>query len=419
MQRPSGHTSLPSGIIALLIGLAASVIALVLASVAPAGQPYDEPAHYANVLHYATFGSLPVLGEPGVRYEGQMGPGYYFPAAAILHVTETVTDALSGLKVLRLTGVAMVPVLAVATHAVVRSLGASRGQALLATALVSFNPGMLAIAASVQNDYLCFVVGAIASLVAIRSLTHDDRWRVVVLTGLLMGIAVLVKVFALGLLFGYVVAVMADSRSTLMIRLTRVGVVGASAMAVCGWWFIRNLRLYGDLTGSSAVERTGVSFPPLQFDGGHSFIAWLQSLVAYAFAPTEYYRNAFEVPTLGKAVAVACTIALLVCVIVGFVGGGSGRAKAAVRHEPGTCFALVAVLTVVGLYVVAAWSLQSIAPRLTFVVAPLAVYLLVRACHRPAGRAILWGTCALFVCADVWLVGMLQQLPSQQGTFPG
>ena len=31
-------------------------------------------------------------------------------------------------------------------------------------------------------------------------------------------------------------------------------------LAVCGWWFVRNVVLYGDPTAASAVARTGVSF---------------------------------------------------------------------------------------------------------------------------------------------------------------
>ena len=53
------------------LAVAAGAFGLAAALVVPAGLPYDEPAHWSNALYYAENLGPPVLGDPGVTYEGQ------------------------------------------------------------------------------------------------------------------------------------------------------------------------------------------------------------------------------------------------------------------------------------------------------------------------------------------------------------
>ena len=85
----------------------------------PLGLPYDEPAHWGTVLAYASGHGLPLLGDPGVPYEAQMGPVYYTLAAVLLGVTGGA-DQPGAPTILRVAGVALMPVLVLLTYRIGR-----------------------------------------------------------------------------------------------------------------------------------------------------------------------------------------------------------------------------------------------------------------------------------------------------------
>lgn len=392
-------------------------LALLLALLVPPGQPYDEPAHHANAIYYAHEHRLPVLGEPGVHYEGQMGPGYYLPAAVLLSVSGTTEDPAAGLRLLRLAGVFLVPLVGGGTYLLARRLGAMRAPSLLAASAVAVNPTMLAVAGSVQNDYLSIAVGLVGALVALRAIRPSSAWWWSAAAGVVIGLAVLVKVFAGGLIVGLVVALLADRSRPLTARLVRGFSALVGAALVSGWWFVRNLRLYGDLTGASAVERTGVSFPPLQLDGLGSMIAWTGSLVSYAFAPTEYYRSAFDAPLPVKVLAVLLTACVVAAAVLPLLGDRRRRVVATAA-QPEILFAATSVVIVVTVYAIAAWTRQAIAPRLVFVVAPLAAALVARACVGRRQLHILGLVVAGSLMLDVWLLSAVASVPTNPSLFP-
>lgn len=410
MRSPGGRVLWP-----VLLAVALGVL---LVLVVPPGQPYDEPAHHANVVHYAEHHRMPVLGEPGVTYEGQMGPGYYVPAAILLTATGTTDDPHAGLLVLRFAGLLLVPVLAMATYRLATGLGAPTGLAALAAALMVLNPSVLAISASVQNDLLSITVAAVAALVCLRALRPEAGVRTSLAAGALIGVAVLVKVFAGGLLVGFIAASLVAVGQSWRVRWTRAGAAVVAMAGLSGWWFLRNLRLYGDLTGAAGTEAAGATFPPLAFDGVGSLLRWGRSLISYGFAPTEYYRNAFDAPFVIKGAAVLVTITLVA--LVGWrVLVGRDAVRAVVSREPRVVFALVSVLVVVGVYAVAVWTVQAIAPRLMFVAAPLALGLLARM-GAARGTALRLGLVllGLFVLVDIWLLVQLAGTVADPALFP-
>lgn len=398
-----------------LVCVGALALAWQLSVVVPPGLPYDEPAHHDNVAYYASEGRLPVLGEPGVEYEGQMGPVYYVLGALLLRITGTTEAPFAALEVLRLAGLVLVPVLGWLTYRLARDLGASTSPAALASGLVVLNPTLLAVSASAQNDYLCVVVAAAAALTALSALRAGGPGRAL-LVGALIGVAVLVKVFAGALLIGFVVALLMDRRRPYRPRIIEAATATVGTAVVSGWWFGRNLVLYGDLTGSSAVDRTGVSFAPLDYDGVGSVLGWGRSLVSYAFAPTEYYRNFFEAPVVVKASAVLLTAAGLVLV----AGALASRVRARRRQasDPAVVFAVTSVVVVVVVYAVAAWTTQAIAPRLVAVAAPLALALVARSARtrtREVTMAVMLVGCLVL---DVWLITAVMSIPVVPDVFP-
>ena len=278
----------------------------------------------------------------------------------------------------------------------------------MAAALVALNPTLLAIGSSVQNDYLCITLATAASLVVVRAL-QDGRSGVLGFAGAgaLIGLAVLTKVFAVGLLAGVLVALALDRGRPARARLTASLSAVAAFAAVAGWWFVRNLLLYGDLTGAAGVARAGYSFPPLRLDGASSVAAWLQTLVSYVFVPTEYYRNAFDAPLFLRVAAVLLTAAAVALVGTHIVSRRSAL-WATLQARPDRTYVWSSIAVTCAGYAVAAWTIQGIAPRLAFVVAPLASVVVVAAvlasAHLRRGATVLALLVGTYLLTGFWLL---------------
>lgn len=125
--------------------------------------------------------------------------------------------------------------------------------ALLAAALVAFNPMALFINASVNNDNLLMLlstVALIATLHLMQPAVTRYEWKAAGL-GLLLGLAALTKlsglvlwpIAALGVAWG-------AWRARDWRRFVLSGaLIGATALLVSGWWYWRNYQLYGEWTG--------------------------------------------------------------------------------------------------------------------------------------------------------------------------
>lgn len=303
---------------------ALGVIALVGAAfvaIMPPGLPYDEPAHWLNVQWWLDHWTMPVIGEPGTSYEAQMGPVAYAVYAVVawpfraLWGDEAAFYAARALGVTQLIALALI--LAVAAR---RALRARRGVATLVVLAVGLNPMLLAVSTSVQNDTVSLVLGASALLVAVA---RDGRSRAIA-AGVLLGLAILTKVTVWPIAIGIAVA-LAVRR-----RWSSLAIVAATSLLVSGWWFVRNLALYGDVTGRAAVEAAGYEFPPL--DAGPASLA--RHVVTYLWLPTEYVRNVVVSPTVIDAVVLLLTVI-----------AGVGLALFALRRRRDRRVALASVVT--------------------------------------------------------------------------
>ncbi len=131
------------------------------------------------------------------------------------------------------------------------------GIALAMMAFVAFIPQFLYLSSTVSNDNLVILVASWA-LVLLASWLRGPRlptWGQVGTMGALLGLAVLAKLSGV-LLWPLVAAVLIwlawrvrDPR-----WLAKAGILCFTiALAVCGWWLVRNQVLYGDLTASQAL----------------------------------------------------------------------------------------------------------------------------------------------------------------------
>lgn len=258
-----------------------------------------EPVPDDERLVVAPDTALPEPGRGGANLDAvdqmtQHPPLYYAAAAAWLHATGTAEGRWDHLLLsLRLLGVLLlvpVPLLAAATASTL--LGdrpGARPAALVAAAGVLFVPMSAHILSSVTNDALVTLAGAVIVWLTARVLTGDLRWRTATGLGLALGVGLLTKVMAAFavpmVILAYVLAggagrlVVADLRRTWWPRAARVLVVGLIAFAVGGWWWLRNLLVFG------AVQPVGIPqrWEPVPNAGLGHFVTTVVTAVTRSF----------------------------------------------------------------------------------------------------------------------------------------
>lgn len=375
-----------------------SALAGTYAFVVPRGLPYDEPSHWAYVRYLADHWSMPVIGDPSVGYEAQMGPVAYLPGAALLAGARLLgwSDDEAFLAV-RLLGAGLLFGLFVAARSLAMAAvpHAPGWAATIGAGIAVFNPMVVAMSMSVQND-----TGSLLLLMALLMLAcrqaSPPRLPTALGIGGLAGAVLLAKV---SLTPAVTVALL-----WFLIRFRRSGLrpvllMAASAAAVSGWWFVRNLSLYGDVTGRTAVNRLGLEFRPLGWDS--STIGHLgRSVVVYLTLPVEYYRNTIQGPGLVEAIAAAMVIFVAVA--------GSLALRAQRRSE-------LRLLMAVGAVSVLAWSatavwVQAVAFRTAYGVLPLWAAAGVAALYRRRSRwsiGLVVGIALSILSLHVWVLTAL------------
>ena len=122
--------------------------------------------------------------------------------------------------------------------------------ALLAAALVAFNPQFLHMSGAITNDIMAAALGGLAIWYLARLIVapRQNLWHYVGL-GILWGLLTLAKLS--GLAFGGVIliglAIIAWQQRAWFPFLVGGTVTTASAFIISGWWFGRNLLYYGNL----------------------------------------------------------------------------------------------------------------------------------------------------------------------------
>ncbi len=271
------------------------LVGLLYAFVVPMGLPYDEPSHWLNVLHVARQGTPPAVGLHDVTYEAQQGPVAYYLDAAIYRA---FGSGPTGFYAVRVSGLVWLASCAVLTLRLVnRAWPLTAGGFSRAATLVALgNPMLVACAISVQNDLpaLAFALLALDLAASCRSPA---------LVGLCAGAAIITKLTTWPVLVAVLVWAVWRTRSTRPAVLTL-----APAALVSGWWFARNVALYHDVTGSSAVRRLGIFWPPHGFHGLETVIWLARSAVTFVWLPVEYLRNAIHAPVPVEILVVVCTL---------------------------------------------------------------------------------------------------------------
>jgi len=289
--------------LACVVGLYV-ILAIMYSVVTPIFEASDELWHYPFVQHLANGGGLPVQHPDQLgpwRQEGSQPPLYYALGALITWPIDTsdmpevrwinphadigvpTTDrnvnmvihteaerfpyhgTVLAVHLVRWLSVLMGLGTVLLTYLLAQSLlPEDRVVPLGAAAITAFNAMYLFITSSVNNDALVTLLCALGLWMMVRYVRGQPSWRQWASLGVVLGLATLSKSSALGML---ALAAMAGSfvayRQRSWRALWTAGVsIALPVIALTGWWFWRNWRLYGDPTGLNAfVAIVGARHP--------------------------------------------------------------------------------------------------------------------------------------------------------------
>jgi 4-amino-4-deoxy-L-arabinose transferase-like glycosyltransferase len=281
------------GVAVLLLAYVAFAVAYTVSS--PLYEPTDELRHVRYVRHLQAYNDLPVQSADGPRAQSHHPPLYYVLGAVAsawvpvqqdvyyepetnpywgyrywetgvdnknqyLHSDEEhwpfqgialLVYVVRGLTILIGAGVIWT------THGIGREVFRGRwAPSLVSAAVVAFNPQFLYLSGAVNNDIAATLFGAAVALVCVRMVRKGSVVRSDLLLGVLYGLACLTKLHLAALLIpielAHILSLRRDRDWVSFLR-SHLIVLGLAA-GISGWWFWRNLVLYGDLTGMAMVN---------------------------------------------------------------------------------------------------------------------------------------------------------------------
>ena len=224
-----------------------------------------------------------------------------------------------------------------------------RGVHLLAGALTAFNPQFVFISASVSNDNLVNLLAALITWQLLIMLREGFQTRRSLLLALLIALAALTKLS--GLVVGLVVMLAAvwllvregDRRGFALLVIATL----LLALVMAGWWYLRNLTLYGELFGTATM---------LDYFGRRSISPWQLFLTEFKGLRVSYWAvfGAFNIVVGDAFYALMDGLCLL---------GAGGLVTVAVRRRREsalmTALGFLALLLSCGAAMLTWWSTQT------------------------------------------------------------
>ena len=272
----------------------------------PVFEANDEIWHFGFVQHVRQHGSLPVQqfdGQDTPYQQHGSQPPLYYVLMALLTSPIDIDDAVqyrllnpyvnkhqpdsfgnknlvvhdASLSRLRGAGLAVLSIRALglamgaATIALVFKVGGLIAPqrptvAFVAAALTGLNPMFIFVSASVTNDSLAMLLNSALILLLLRTLRDGFRLRYSLAIALLFAVACLTKLTVLAVLPVIVGAAFFAQRKTNDRRgaLIFFGLVVILWTLVAGWWFVRNVQIYGEpfgiITMANITGTRGMSF---------------------------------------------------------------------------------------------------------------------------------------------------------------
>lgn len=146
---------------------------------------------------------------------------------------------------------------------------------LAALGFLAFLPQFVYLSSVVTNDILLCLLMTLSLLFLLRQNHDGPTWRGALLLGVTLGATLLTEMSAGLLVIPVAVATLLDRRTWRYAPLT-LGVT----LGVAGWWYLRNIRLYGDPFGFDALFS---SWPSDVIEQGHPSLTTGLTQLPYAY----------------------------------------------------------------------------------------------------------------------------------------
>jgi 4-amino-4-deoxy-L-arabinose transferase-like glycosyltransferase len=203
----------------------------------------------------------------------------------------------------------------------------SRNIGLVAAVIPLAIPSYLRTGASVTNDSLLTLLTVAMAALLVRIAWGDRTRRTAVLLGLAWGAALLTKGFALALPPAIVLAYLVGAHGTLRnrLRMSWSGMLlsGAIGFAIGGWWWIRNVVLYGTVqpdgfaTLSDSVRQLGFGRDHVGGTDLDFFVRFMKLLARRIWGSL----GLIDQPSLPALVLFPMTVLLVACIVAGVLAG--------------------------------------------------------------------------------------------------
>ncbi|MCA9927604.1 MAG: glycosyltransferase family 39 protein, partial [Anaerolineales bacterium] len=289
----------------LIIVLVFVVLSVAASVINPLHEATDELRHYRFVQHIVQTGRLPVQGALECRTQAHHPPLFYSLGALATFWIDTRQDVCAEPEtnpfwnyrqwevsadnknlylhspaeafpwsgealvahLVRLVNVLIGAATVYLTWLIGRAIWPKRPYlALGGTAFVAFNPMFVYMAGAINNDVIAALSGTAVALACVRLVKDENglsrRWGVVL--GLLYGLALLSKfnLLALGGTIGAAATWVAWRRRQWRQWIEVAIIAAVVTLLLSGWWFVRNVMLYGEPTGVQRLtELWGVRDP--------------------------------------------------------------------------------------------------------------------------------------------------------------
>ena len=267
-----------AGIVLAHFALALTTSFFMLLGYAP-----DEPRHFAYVRWLAQHHSFP---PPDERLSGGAHslhpPLYYVLMLPVYWAFSSLGDA-AAMRAMRCVAPFFgVAALCLLVPVVRKAMAGRRGMTLFTLSLIAFWPQLLVCVAMVNNDAAAVLMSALLVNVVLVQ-RWDSRVSSAALWGAVLGLASLAK-FSNFLAGGPTVAVaLAIAHGKHFYRREEFWKAGFLAavccLAVCGWWWVRNLLVYGAVNPYPAIPILPPGLTPLEAVlSGHAWRLFLRAL---------------------------------------------------------------------------------------------------------------------------------------------
>ncbi len=206
--------------------------------------------------------------------------------------------------------------------------------ALGAVGWLAFRPSVLSLDSTVSNDPLMLLTGTAVLAICAWIIVGGPAWRRAIWLGVMLGLTALTKFTwpATALAVPLAFALAPGLREGWKKRIAQLTAAGGIAALMVGWWFARNLILYGDLTGISLGAQASRPDRPTFLPIRSTPPTWAEAVQSYWTTFRRYWAH-FGVVGMPEWVNVALVV-VTILLIVG-LGVWIGRTMIVRKGERG------------------------------------------------------------------------------------